>query len=339
MAIPLRSVELAKRIASDFEKRYHLERDRALTLDLIATQYGYRSWQELTKSVSPDATPFVFDQDLSDEDFAARRVEQAKRIADTFGWLLPDAIAFANALGATGDQSRPPRWLHATSTPYEEAMLDQHHVYWIAETELEHPLAPPGFDLCGLASLADLAKDRLNGIFPGDTKNIQAIIPWNRQGMARILGGQSFFAFDDLLLVETVSWSFVFDKKTPPSVSRSDLWPMLYKSAAEAKSAVAQDHAAYQQLLAAVERLGLKCKRGQQPQLIARELLGKPWYWPLKPVIHTSRQRELWQQAERIPYELAEAGDWSNRFGCHLVGLRDLDAVIPESLRPNGAAN
>lgn len=336
MAIPLRSVELAKRIASDFEKRHHIEGDRALTLDLMATQYGYRSWQELTKCVSPEAPPFVFDQDLSEEDFAARRLEQARCITDTFRWLLPDAFAFADALRATADQTRPPRRLSNTSPAYDRAMLDQRDVYWCSGVELEHPLAPPGFDLCILTSVSSLAKARLQGIYTGEAEKVQAIIPWNRQGMASLVGGHNFYAADDLLLVEVVSWGAVFAKKTPPSVRRKDLWQTRYRSEEEAKFAVAQDHAAYQQLLSAVERLGLKCKRGEQPQLVARELLGKPWYWPLKPIIRTPRHRELWEQAARIPYELAEAGDWSNRFGQRLVGLRDLNAVIPDSLRTSG---
>lgn len=329
MKIQLRSPELAKRIATDFEKRYRLKSDRSLSLDVVATQYGYDSWQQLALSVSPTAPDFVFDQDMPEEQFAERRVQQARAIAKTFKWLLPDAFTFANSIGATADQSRPFRALHVTDPAYERAMLDQVDVYWMAESEMEHPLAPPGFDLCTLVSVSALAKQRLAGEFPSNIQSVQAIIPWNQSGMSRLLGGKNYFTLDQVLLVDTVPWGFVFDKKSPPSVSRSDLWPLLYKSAADAKYAVAQDHSNYVQLLAAVDRLGLKCKRGEQPQLVARKFLGKPWYWPIKPVVRTAVQRELWRRAERIPMELAADDFWRDDPGRSGVGLRDLDFVIP----------
>lgn len=280
--IPLRSTEPVKRIAAE-QVRPLLSEDHShgQILDVTAALYGYDHWAHLVQLVDPAAPSFVFDQDMPYDEFSIRRVEVAKHVESRCSIPFPHAFALVTAAAVTRDfrRERVPTFIpeHAAYQG-EMAKLDW---WWIASVDSFHPLVTKGFALCEATHAADTAN-----LEPGRYRSPQArdrkiVLLFedmlDRSQHARY-DSALFFRHDEILEVEPLPFAEMLDPSYRPGDADIAQLEELYgrrnwaHRIEEAQKQYASLRAVAMPPATDLEAVDIR----------ARDILRKPWYWPLK---------------------------------------------------------
>ncbi|MCM2549258.1 hypothetical protein [Burkholderia glumae] len=288
--IPLRSADPVKRIATQDVAPLLPTLSRLKILDVTAALYFYESWTHLLDSVRPDAAPVLFDQDMSYGALMSRRVHQAQHVERVCSIPLPYAFILVVGASVTRDLRRDfvPYELLRDDNPYEKALskLD----WWrVVSSERGHPLVPAGFLLCRAAHAGDHASNRLSGLEAesGSLRWLEAILPetafshaWTQLSPLVYLRREDLIEIEPVPFAEMVSAFYRtqarhVDKLRELGGHRDrDDWPLRIE---RSKQQYAR--------LAAAARLpeNLSRQAAQSLDIDVRDVLGKPWYWPLEP--------------------------------------------------------
>lgn len=302
MQLAILSPDLAKRLVTDVKELlpFHSHADH---LRAVATQYGFPSWESLLKACSSTPPTFIYDQDLDENAFQGRRLDQAKLCRDVLGIPLPYAHEFAHLLAATRDFRRQRRVIYVPDLVFEREMLNENDLWWSSSTEMEHPLCPPGFSLAEALDVRDTAKLRLDPspnrikgnqmfhIFPG------VYAPNHRY---RKLNSHFYGARERFLEVEAVAPAFMFESGYRVTQGELDKGAQRFHGLEyqQIKSRVSETRKQYGALLDAAGFSDKEREMLPQIPVAVRDRLGIPWYWPLVPIISSPTQVELWKEVE-----------------------------------------
>lgn len=280
--IPLRSTEPVKRIAIE-EVRPLLPEDRShgQVLDVTAALYGYDQWAHLHQSAKPAAPGFVFDQDMSYDEFSIRRVEVAKHVETVCAIPFPHAFALVAEAAVTRDFRRERAATFVPEhTAYQEEMAKLE--WWrIGSIDSYHPLVTKGFALCQASYAADTANRVLGRPRPKMVdRRITVLLfedmvsnsPYSR------FDSSLFFKRNEILEVEPLPFAEMLESSYRPGNSDIAKLVELYDGREWAKRVVlAQKNYAE---LRAVSRLPASAL--EPIDVRARDVLRKPWCWPVK---------------------------------------------------------
>ena len=288
--IPLRNTVYAARLAKEVSKT--TGESLNLSQKVIATLYGYRSWEQLTASISNTAAePFVFDQDLSEDERNKRLLAQAQNLTAVLDCPLSMSIDIARHIRVTDDKARPA--CHYPDEAFYAALATDDDSWWASQYELGHPLAPPGFDIVRIVNNADLSKRRMERAFfsPLDAREHFVLLPANVRSPFYPYSSHLHARLDSFDRVSRVPWSFVFENNKAVPLKKADFWMTLYESADAARSAISEYRQMYSSAIAAAKQVNMKLSMGQQIPTAIRVLLGKgDPLWPLKPLCESAVQ-------------------------------------------------
>lgn len=302
------SPTLAKRLVADAKKLLpsHSHADH---LRAVAAQYGFLSWESLLAACSSSPPTFIYDQDIDEDEFQKRRLDQAKRCRDALGMPLPYAHDFAHAIAATQDFKRPSRPIYVPDAVFEKELLNEKDLWWHSSTEIEHPLCPPKFSLGKASDVRDVARLRLNpppNRFEG--KKLFHIFPGMhvRNHSYRKISSHYYGPRGDLLEVAPVAPAFMFAAQY--RVTKKDVREAEDRfhglNWEEALSSITETRNQYRMLLDAAGIPSRERKFLPQIPIAVKDRMGLPWYWPLVPIISNPAQTDLWNEVEEYAREI-----------------------------------
>jgi hypothetical protein len=301
--IPLRSSEQVKRIAAE-EVRPLLPEDwpHGRILNVTAALYGHKNWAHVRESVSPTAPDFLFDQDLSHEDFTKRRVALAKHVEAQCSIGFPYAFELVTAAAVTRDFRRE---RSATVVPEHEAYqkeLSNLDWWWVASIDYHHPLVTKGFVLCQTVYLADIANRRLGReTRPKTGARKMTVLLFEdmvTQTTCARFSSSLYFKVHQALEVEPPPFAEMLEPSYRVGAADVSKLAELFGGANWPKRIeVAQKNYALLRTYASHPPSGV-----EPVDIRVRDVLRKPWYWPMK-----CRSGQLHLEYE---YERLERAKW-----------------------------
>lgn len=284
--IVLRSSERVKNIAVEVVGRLLPESwPHRTKLDVASALYGYDHWSHLRASVNPDAPQFVFDQDMSYDEFSERRVDIAKHVESRCPIPFPYAYELVTFAAVTRDFRREPTPVFTPEhDAYHRAMLELDW-WWVCKRYSGHPLVTKGFYLCEALNMADLSREalthtsnphpRLQSLNVLLFEDVHDHSPFTTMTSRLFFKREEMLEIEPLPLAEMLARDFRADKAATVKKLTE-----LYGRYDWAKRVV-DARADYSKLAAAA---GLPFNRNDAIALDikARDVLRKPWYWPIK---------------------------------------------------------
>lgn len=288
--IPLRSSELAKRLAAEEVALLFPDLSHRKVLDITAALYFYDHWTHLLASTNPDAASLPFDQDIAYNALMLRRVKQAQHVERTCSIPFPYAFWLVIETSVTRDLRRdfvPYEFLH-DDDPFlrELATLD----WWrVVSSEAGHPLVPAGFMLCH----ATHAGHHSRYVPPGPGTDavgmrwLDIILPdtafnhpWRRLSHSIYLRREEMCEIEPIPLAEMLDSSYrplkpdIAILREPGGRRNRKDWP----------ARIERSKKQYRRLAAAAGLPDAVARQATEAFSIdVRKVLGEPWYWPLEP--------------------------------------------------------
>lgn len=261
--------------------------------EAYAAALGYDSWDSLRRTSSATPVQYVYDQDLPDSARHARWVAQAHAVDHALNLGFPEAFRFGvETLKSTWDLKRNESY--GLGFAFYRATVDASDWWAVLPSERDYPLAPKGFRVVPLLNVAVTSRALLGRGLPGFDEGRAVALIESRPRLRYVNSGE-------LLEIEG---------RLPPSVwlGPESVSTARHREIGGVKPTPGPGWKDEDIEQAWSDYLRLAWAAGESPRLQpfpveVRDRLGKPWYWPLKPLNANLPQ---WGRAERRARALSE---------------------------------
>ena len=282
--LSLRSAERVKVIATEVVRELiPASWPHRMVLDVTAAMYGYDHWSHLLASLKPGETLFVFDQDMSCDAFSQRRVDVALHVESRCSIPFPYAYELITIGAVTRDFRREPTQVFVPEhEAYHRTMMELDW-WWVSQTQWDHPLVTKGFVVGEAVSLADRSRavlDSSAGAAPNDRRRITVLLFEDAVAdpLFKNTSRKLYVNRGDVLEIEPIPLPDMLAPDYRPD--RTDIESLIDRYGRfDWPKRIASAQVDYAEL-ATVARIPRR--EIVAVDIKARDILRKPWYWPLK---------------------------------------------------------